>query len=344
MKSVSSLYKFVRPVIFQLDSESAHHLAMNGLRIGNALGLSGIVSPGRIERPVECFGLRFPNAIGLAAGFDKNGDAIDALGELGFGFLELGTVTPRPQPGNPKPRLFRLPQARAIINRMGFNNKGVDYLVNRLEKSRFKGVRGVNIGKNFDTPLEQAHQDYLICYQKVYPHADYIVVNVSSPNTEGLRSLQTRENLKGILEPLLEERRRLSREQGTEVPLLVKIAPDLSEQELNEIAQVLPELGLDGVIATNTTISRDAVAGLPYAQEKGGLSGAPLQEPSREVVTFLRNALGPDFPIIGVGGLMSAEDARKLVDAGANLLQVYTGLIYQGPNLIRQIAEVFPAK
>jgi dihydroorotate dehydrogenase len=277
--------------------------------------------------------------VGLAAGLDKNGEHIDALAELGFGFIEVGTVTPRPQPGNPKPRLFRLPQHEAIINRMGFNNDGVDKLVENVKRARFKGVLGINIGKNFDTPIERAVDDYLIGLAKVYPHASYVTVNISSPNTKNLRDLQQSDELEKLLAALKAEQRRLSTEHGRHVPLALKIAPDLVDEQIDAIAEKLVRLEFDAVIATNTTISRDKVAGHPLAGETGGLSGTPVRDASTAVIRRLAGTLQGKVPIIGVGGIFSATDAREKLAAGASLVQIYTGLIYRGPELVREICD-----
>jgi dihydroorotate dehydrogenase len=286
---------------------------------------------------VHCFGLKFAHPLGLAAGFDKNGDALDALGALGFSHVELGTVTPRPQPGNPKPRMFRIPQESALINRMGFNNKGVDHLVERVFRSRYRGIRGISIGKNFDTPLENAQDDYVICLRKVYALADYVAVNVSSPNTARLRELQTHDGLQRILGALFEERRQQQARYGKRVPLLVKVAPDLSSEQISALARDLRAFEVDGVIATNTSTDRSSINGAPDAARSGGLSGAPLHPLSLRVIAQLRAELGADFPLIGVGGILSAADAQATLRAGANLLQVYTGFAYRGPALVQEI-------
>ena len=317
------------PILTRLDPELAHDLGLAGLTVMRPLW------PARsfpAECSVRCFGLQFAHAVGLAAGFDKNGDYLDALGALGFSHVELGTVTPRPQPGNPKPRMFRIPGNLALINRMGFNNKGVDHLITRLSGSRYRGIRGISIGKNFDTPIENAQDDYVACLRKVYPHADYVAVNVSSPNTARLRELQDRDGLQRILGTLLEERVALQERHGKRVPLLVKVAPDLSESQVSELAQQLRSLQPDGVIATNTSSDLN-VLGKPAAEHRGGLSGAPLHSLSVKVIAQLRAELGADFPIIGVGGIVSAANARETLRAGANLLQVYTGFAYRGTDL-----------
>ncbi len=287
--------------------------------------------------PLRVMGLNFPNRIGLAAGMDKNGDYIDGLASLGFGFIEIGTVTPRPQAGNPKPRLFRLPQSMAIINRMGFNNKGVDYLVERVKHTQFTGVLGINIGKNFDTPINRSASDYLIGLKKVYGYADYVTINISSPNTKNLRQLQQRDEMKALLEQMKSEQHSLKDIHHKYVPLVVKIAPDLSDEELSKIAQQLLDFEIDGVIATNTTISRFGVEHIANAHESGGLSGAPLKNKATEVVSVLYSVLQDKIPIIAAGGIMNGSDAREKIEAGAKLVQVYTGLVYQGPGIIREV-------
>lgn len=322
--------------MFRLDAETAHHWTLDTLKRAHTWHLLPRVSVPAAPRRV--MGLEFPNAVGLAAGLDKNGDYIDALGALGFGFIEVGTVTPRPQPGNPRPRLFRLPEAQAVINRMGFNNNGVDALLANVQRARYRGVLGINIGKNFDTPVERAADDYLIGLRKVYGAASYVVVNISSPNTPNLRDLQRHDALNGLLACLKEEQKILAERHAKYVPLAVKIAPDLSAGAVAEIAAVVRAQGIDAVIATNTTLARDGVAGLPHADEAGGLSGAPLLRRSTEVVRQLRLALGEEVPIIAVGGILSGADALAKIEAGASLVQVYSGLIYRGPGLIREIA------
>ncbi len=334
-----NLYSFLRPLLFRIDPETAHHIILHALNISYRLKLGKLLFLPPFAQPCEIMGLRFPNCIGLAAGLDKNGDYIDALAALGFGFIEIGTTTPRPQPGNPAPRLFRLPQAQAIINRMGFNNKGVDYLVERVKRARFSGILGINIGKNFDTPLEKAVDDYLNCMRKVYPYAGYIALNISSPNTPGLRNLQQKENLARLIESLKEEQHRLKSTHGRYVPLAVKVAPDLESDEVNTIAEVLTEFAIDAVIATNTTLNHQSVEQLPYGRENGGLSGAPLRSQSTQIIQQFSRKL--DLPIIGVGGIMGGADAREKIAAGASLIQIYSGLIYSGPELIREIAKIF---
>jgi len=285
-------------------------------------------------------GLTFPNPVGLAAGLDKNGAYIDGLAALGFGFIEVGTVTPRPQPGNPKPRLFRIPEAEGIINRFGFNNLGVDNLIENVKRARYQGILGINIGKNFDTPNERAIDDYLIGLRKVYPYASYVAVNISSPNTKNLRQLQEREALAGLLSALKSEQTQLAQEHGRYVPIALKIAPDLEPEQVSEIAGLLLEYKMDAVIATNTTLSREAVAGLQHAEEAGGLSGAPVNAKSTLVICELAKHLKNEIPIIGVGGIMSGEDAREKLEAGASLVQVYSGLIYRGPSLVSDICKI----
>jgi dihydroorotate dehydrogenase len=306
------------------------------LDAAHELGLSRLVAQTTGSAPIEVMGLAFPNAVGLAAGLDKNGEHVDALAALGFGFVEVGTVTPRPQPGNPPPRLFRIPQARALINRMGFNSLGVDRLVHNLKRSRYRGILGINIGKNFDTPIERAAADYLACMRKAYPLASYFAVNVSSPNTQNLRRLQGSDELDRLLATLKGEQQALFRASGRYVPLTLKIAPDVSEEQVDGIAQSLLNHGMDGVIATNTTIARTGVEGLPHGDEAGGLSGAPLRERSTAVVRRLRAALGERIPIIAVGGILRGEDAVEKIAAGARLIQLYSGLIYAGPRLIAE--------
>lgn len=329
------LYDLARSLLFRFEPETAHRLTLKALRLATRVGMAQRV-------PVSArtvMGIEFPNPVGLAAGLDKNAEHIDALSQLGFGFIEVGTVTPRPQPGNPRPRMFRLPQARALINRLGFNNQGLDYLLDRVERSSYRGVLGINLGKNFDTPVEKAAQDYLTGLRRVYARASYVTVNISSPNTPGLRDLQYGETLDRLLEALKEEQLRLATEHGRYVPLAVKIAPDLSDDDISTVARAFIGHEIDGVIATNTTFSRKGVEGLPHADEAGGLSGAPLMPHATEVVRLLHQALEGRLPIIAVGGIMSGGDARTKIEAGADLVQIYTGLIYRGPALIREIVE-----
>src|ERR1700733_7489434 len=331
------MYALARALLFALDAEAAHRLTLAGLRAAHRLGLLRLLAAAQPAAPVELMGLTFANRIGLAAGFDKNAACVDAMGALGFGFVEVGTVTPKGQQGNPKPRVFRLPKVRAVINRMGFPNEGVAAAIAHLRKRCYKGVCGVNIGKNAATPLEEATSDYVTALQAVYEFADYVAINISSPNTQGLRQLQQGEQLRPLLQALLATRAELAERVGWKVPLVVKLSPDLSTEELAVTAQVIGELGLDGVIATNTTLDRAAVAGVPHAQRPGGLSGEPLRERSLAVVRQLRALLGPQMPLIGVGGISSAADAAAMLAAGADLIQVYTGLIYRGPELVREL-------
>ncbi|HEY2678773.1 MAG TPA: quinone-dependent dihydroorotate dehydrogenase [Steroidobacteraceae bacterium] len=328
------------PLLRRLDPEFAHDVGLAALSWFEPLWLPPKVASGLA---VQCLGLRFEHPLGLAAGFDKNGDYLDALGALGFSHIELGTVTPRPQPGNPKPRMFRIPEQCALINRMGFNNKGVDHLVARLGVSRYRGIRGISIGKNFDTSLERAHEDYLACLRKVYPHADYVAVNVSSPNTERLRELQAPDGLQRICGTLLEERLTLTERHGKRVPLLVKIAPDLSEMQISAMAREIRSLKLDGVIATNTSTDLSVLPPSPAAQQRGGLSGAPLHALSVKVISQLRAELGAAFPIIGVGGIVSGQHGREAISAGATLLQIYTGFAYRGAALLEEIIGALPS-
>lgn len=335
-------YALSRSVLFNLDPEVAHELTMGALARFQNTPLACVWGNQRVQDPVTLAGVTFPNRVGMAAGLDKNGRCIDGLGAMGFGFVEVGTVTPKPQPGNPKPRMFRLPEANALINRLGFNNEGLDSFLANVKRAKFRqngGILGLNIGKNAVTPIENAVDDYLICLEGVFPHADYVTVNISSPNTKNLRALQSDEALDALLGQLQERRQTLIQRHGRTVPMFVKIAPDLDETQVGVIAATLQKNGIDGVIATNTTISRDAVKGMQHAEETGGLSGAPVLEASNQVIRQLRAALGPRYPIIGVGGVMSAADARSKRDAGADLVQIYTGLIYQGPGLVKDCAQ-----
>lgn len=326
-------FRLAQKALFAADPETAHHLALEGLKLGQLTGGNALLY-GAPSLPVECMGLRFENPVGLAAGLDKDGDYIDALGSLGFGFIEIGSVLPRPQPGNPKPRLFRLGKAHAVINRMGFNSKGVDHTVACLERRRYRGILGVNIGKNRDTPIESAAEDYRVCMEKVYPHADYITVNISSPNTAGLRALQGHELLHGLMTSLREIRDRLADEHGRCAPLLVKVAPDLEDDEISRMAETFVTHRIDGVIATNTTLSRQGVEGLEHADEEGGLSGAPLRPLADRVLRQFRQALPEKIALIGLGGICSGEDAAGKVRLGADLVQFYTGLVFEGPALV----------
>jgi dihydroorotate dehydrogenase len=343
MPLTSSLYGLARPLLFGLDPEHAHEITLGALERSQNTPLERIYRTRRIEDPVTLAGLTFPNRVGLAAGLDKNARCIDAFSAMGFGFVEVGTVTPRSQPGNARPRIFRLPARQALINRLGFNNDGLDAFVANVQRARFRRrsgtlpmLLGLNIGKNASTPIEDATQDYLTCLEGVYPHADYVAINVSSPNTANLRSLQGDEALDGLLGTLMARRERLAQAQDRRVPLFLKIAPDLSTDQVDVIATTLRRHGVDGVIATNTTLSREAVQGMPHADETGGLSGAPVREASNRVIAQLRGALGPDYPIIGVGGILDAADAIAKVRAGADAVQMYTGLIYRGPGLVTQ--------
>jgi dihydroorotate dehydrogenase len=329
-------YPLLRPFLFQLDPEIAHDLTLTLLRMPGAGLLAWITALGIPAAPRRVMGIEFPNPVGLAAGLDKDGECIPLWRALGFGFVEIGTVTPRPQPGNPKPRMFRLPRARALINRLGFNNQGVDRLVERVRRADFRGVLGINIGKNADTPIERAADDYRLGLRKVYPWASYVAVNISSPNTPGLRDLQYGAPLDRLLEALKSEQARLAAEHGRYVPLAIKIAPDLADADLPTVGQALLRHELDAVIATNTTFSRAGVEGLPYAGEVGGLSGAPLLARSTAVVGQLRNILEGKLPIIAAGGILSGADAAAKIAAGASLVQLYTGFIYRGPELIRE--------
>jgi dihydroorotate dehydrogenase len=325
-------YCLVRPFVFALDPETAHETAIAGMRVTGALTGPGKPLP---DTPTTVMGLAFPNRIGLAAGLDKNGEAIDALASWGFGFLEVGTVTPRPQPGNPKPRMFRLPEVEGIINRMGFNNHGIDALVEHVKAARFKGILGINIGKNADTPIERAADDYLIGLAKAYPHASYVTVNISSPNTKNLRALQGESELDALLGALKAKQQELAQQHGKYVPLALKIAPDLDDAQIANIADALRRHRIDAVIATNTTLDRSRVTGQPHAEETGGLSGAPLFEASTEVVRKLAAALASEVPIIAAGGVVDGQKAKAKLAAGAQLVQVYSGLIYRGPGLVK---------
>ncbi len=333
------LYPTLRSLLFKLSPETAHELTLEGLQALSRIGVAGLLNQNVAYSPVDVMGIEFPNPVGLAAGLDKNGECIDGLAALGFGFIEIGTVTPRPQPGNPKPRMFRLPEAEGIINRMGFNNKGVDYLVDQVKKAKFDGVLGINIGKNFDTAVEDANNDYVTCLRKVYDHASYITVNISSPNTPGLRNLQMGESLESLIVAVKEEQTKLAGQTNRYVPLAVKIAPDMEDEAVEWVAETLIKHEIDGVIATNTTIARDKVEGLQYGDEQGGLSGAPVFESSTAVTAKLAKALDGKLPIIGVGGINSKETAAAKIEAGASLVQVYSGFIYEGPSLIKNAAE-----
>lgn len=334
-----NLYPLLRPLLFQLDPETAHNLTLSSLRRLHALGLLKPFLPTVADAPRRVMGLDFPNPVGMAAGLDKNGEAIDALAALGFGFLELGAVTPRPQPGNPQPRLFRLPEARAIINRMGFNNLGVDHLLRNLEARRSKGIIGVNLGKNFDTPIERAADDYLILLNKLYGKVDFVTINISSPNTRNLRALQGGDELDALLGSIKAEQQGLADRHGKYMPVAVKIAPDLEDAQITEMAALFRKHRIDALIATNTTLSRTGVEHLAHGQETGGLSGAPVREKSTRVIQAFHDALAGELPIIGAGGILNGSDAREKLAAGADLLQIYSGLIYRGPELIRECVE-----
>ncbi len=335
------MYRFARPLLFCLDAERAHGLALRGLEAAWRSGAAPLLAETPDPLPTKAFGLSFPNPVGLAAGLDKNGAHVDALLALGFGFVEIGTVTPRPQPGNPKPRMFRLPHRQAVINRMGFNNDGVDALVRNVERAQRHGggLLGINIGKNKDTPNDDAAGDYLRCLERVYALADYVTVNISSPNTAGLRELQEEQALRRLVGQLREAQEKLGARHGKRVPMLVKIAPDLSDDDIDAAARVLGDLGVDGVIATNTTTSRVGVEGLRHAEEAGGLSGAPLLDKSTYVLRRLRTRLPETIPLVGVGGILSGADAVAKMAAGAVLVQTYTGLVYRGPELVHECVE-----
>ncbi len=331
------MYSLLRPLLFCLDPEDAHHLSLQGLDLAHRLGMSRLIAGSAPDSALGMMGLHFPNRVGLSAGLDKNGDHIDALGALGFGSIEVGSITPRPQPGNPRPRMFRLTAANAIINRLGFNNLGVDYLVANLRRMRYRGIVGVNIGKNLDTPIDAAEGDYLLCLERVYAYASYVTINVSSPNTKNLRQLQAVDALESLLGAVVRTRDRLARVHGKPMPLALKIAPDLGDGELRAIARLLVGHGIDAVIAANTTIARDAVSHLPHGNESGGLSGAPVFARSNEVIRLLATELAGRVPIIGVGGILSGADARAKIDAGASMVQLYSGLVFRGPQLITEV-------
>ena len=337
------IYPFFRPLLFALDPETAHDMAFASLDVAARLGIVRALAPRPLPSPVTAMGLQFPNRVGLAAGLDKNAAHIDGLAALGFGFIECGTVTPRPQPGNPTPRLFRLPDAGALINRLGFNNDGVDRFLANASRASWRGILGLNIGKNFDTPNARAAGDYVTCLRAVYARASYVTVNISSPNTKGLRDLQSDEALAALLGALKAEQKALADRHGKYTPIAVKIAPDLTASAIAGIARLLVRHSVDGVIATNTTIERDGVAGLPHAGESGGLSGRPLRARATAVVAKLAKALDGALPIIGVGGILSGADAKEKIDAGATLVQIYTGLIYRGPDLVAECARAIAA-
>lgn len=333
------MYNLIRPLLFALDAEAAHRATLYGLDVAYRSNFIHMVAKPPAELLTTAFGIRFPNPVGLAAGLDKNADHLDALGALGFGFVEVGTTTPRPQPGNDKPRMFRLPKHEAVINRLGFNNDGVDALVRNVRKSSYRGVLGINIGKNKDTPNEKAVDDYLFCLERVYALASYITVNISSPNTQGLRDLQEEATLRRFIETLREAQERLGSQSGTRKPMLLKIAPDLSDAELDAIAEVLLAAKVDGVICTNTTIDHSAVADDPLGNETGGLSGKPLFARSTAVLRGMRKRVGNQLDIIGVGGVLDGSDAAEKIDAGASLVQIYSGMVYRGPTLIAECVD-----
>ncbi len=333
------MYALARPLLFCLDAERAHDLALKSIDLAHRSGLVPLIASTAAPLPIEVFGLRFENPVGLAAGLDKNGAHVDALAALGFGFIEVGTTTPRPQPGNPKPRMFRLPECDAVINRLGFNNAGVDVLVANIERANYRGVLGINIGKNKETPNDRAVDDYLYCFERVFARASYVTINISSPNTEGLRDLQHAESLRLLVGALGEAQQRLAAHHGKRTPLLLKIAPDLDGAQMDDIAAVLRDGAIDGLICTNTTIDRDAVSGHRHADEAGGLSGRPVFAKSTAILRAMRERLDDRMPLIGVGGILKGADALAKIDAGATLVQVYTGMIYRGPQLIQECVE-----
>jgi dihydroorotate dehydrogenase len=334
------MYTTLRPLLFSLEAETAHHVTLYALGVAQRSNLMRwVAQPPPADLPVHVFGIDFPNPVGLAAGLDKNGEHLNALGALGFGFIEIGTVTPRPQAGNPRPRLFRLPEHEALINRMGFNNDGVDALVRNVERPRWRGVLGINIGKNKDTPNERAADDYLACLERVYPLASYVTINVSSPNTPGLRDLQQGDPLQRLIATLMDAREKLAGQHRARKPILLKIAPDLDDAQMDAVAATLRDSGIDGLICTNTTIDRTGVAGSTHAGEAGGLSGKPLFEPSTEILRGMARRLGEAMPLIGVGGVLTGSDAADKLAAGAKLVQIYSGLIYRGPWLLTECVE-----
>lgn len=338
------MYDWLRHGLFRLEPEKAHDLAMSSLSMAHRLGILGHLYPMPAQRTIKCLGLSFSNPVGLAAGLDKNGDYLDALGALGFGFIEVGTVTPKPQPGNPSPRMFRLTEHDALINRLGFNNKGVDHLVSRLKARTYRGIVGANVGKQKDTPIDDAATDYRFCIERVFPHCDYITINISSPNTENLRRLQDQGPLRELLSDLVSLRNALTKQHGDYRPLLVKIAPDWVDDAVAQALDVIGDSGIDGLIATNTTVDHSTVRDHPMAHEPGGLSGGPLKDASNEILRIARHRLGPTFPIIGVGGIVSGNDAATKAALGANLVQIYTGLIYKGPSLIKECVDAWPSQ
>lgn len=333
------MYELFRPLLFKFNPELIHELTLFGLRNLDRTGLINLFAAKPPSCPTKLMGLDLPNPVGLAAGLDKNGESIKAFGSLGFGFVEVGTVTPKPQPGNPKPRLFRLIKKEAIINRMGFNNHGVDVLINNIKKSKYEGVLGVNIGKNATTPIENAVDDYLICLEKLYPYASYIAVNISSPNTQNLRTLQNKDELTKLVGSLKEKQMALQNTIGRYVPIAIKIAPDLTEEQIVETAEILVENQIDGVIATNTTIDKSIIEPHPLSSEAGGLSGAPLLDKSNQVLSILSKVLQNKLPIIGVGGIVEGEHAKQKMELGASAVQIYSGLIFKGPDLIKDSVD-----
>ena len=333
------MYSLARSFLFCLDAERAHDLGLVGIETAYRTGLNPLLAAKPAPLPTQVFGLHFVNPVGLAAGLDKNGAHIDALAALGFGFIEVGTTTPRPQPGNPKPRMWRLPEHQAVINRLGFNNEGVDALVRNVERARYGGVLGINIGKNKDTPNEHAVDDYITCLTRVYARASYVTVNISSPNTQGLRDLQEEETLKRFVGTLREAQEKLAAQHGARKPMLLKIAPDLGDAELDAIASVLLAAGIDGLICTNTTIDRSTIAGATHAEEAGGLSGKPLFDKATSVLHGMAERLGGRIPLVGVGGILNGADAAAKIAAGAKLVQFYSGMIYRGPELIRESVD-----
>ncbi|WP_090726795.1 quinone-dependent dihydroorotate dehydrogenase [Neptunomonas qingdaonensis] len=337
------LYTLAKSLMFSMDAERSHEIALNAMNVSAALGLPALMGAEKLEVPTEVMGIRFPNPVGLAAGLDKNGSAIDGLAAMGFGFIEVGTVTPRPQLGNPKPRLFRIPEHNAIINRMGFNNLGVDALLANVDRARYKGVLGINIGKNKDTTNEHANDDYLYCLRKVYSRASYVAINISSPNTPGLRTLQFGDSLNTLLESLKNEQAKQANLHDRYVPIAVKIAPDMTDEEIEMVAESLKTYEMDGVIATNTTLSREGVEDSVLQREAGGLSGAPVRNKSTKVIRSLSKALDGALPIIGVGGITEGFDAAEKIEAGASLVQVYSGFIYKGPGLISDSVRAIQA-
>jgi len=335
----SWIYPIARFFLFRMDPEHTHDLSLKWLaRIEKSI-FRFLITQKQVSDPVNVFGIEFPNRVGLAAGLDKNGSCIDAFAAMGFGHIEIGTVTPRPQSGNPKPRLFRIPKALGLINRFGFNNQGVDQLIENVKSAKYKGILGINIGKNFDTPVDEANNDYLACLEKVYPYATYVVVNISSPNTANLRQLQFGAALEQLIHALKDKQNELTQEHGRRIPILIKIAPDLTADEVTELAKTFCKLNIDGIIATNTTFSREGVENLPHSEEQGGLSGLPVLKSSTQVLSLLSELSKGQFPIIGVGGVCDSSGAEDKIRSGASLVQIYSGFIFKGPKLITQVAE-----